>query len=105
MSEDRNGVGYSGIGYTTSGVRAVPLAAKEGEPFHEANYQNVLNGSYPLSRFLFVYINRAPGKPLDPLVKEFAKFVLSQEGQGIVIKDGYYPLPASVVKEELAKLE
>ena len=105
VSEDRNGVGYSGIGYTTSGVRAVPLAAKEGESFHEANYQNVLNGSYPLSRFLFVYINRAPGKPLDPLVKEFAKFVLSKEGQGIVIKDGYYPLPASVIKEELAKLE
>ena len=105
VSEDRNGVGYSGIGYTTSGVRAVPLAAKEGEPFHEATYPNVLNGSYPLSRFLFVYINRAPGKPLDPLVKEFAKFVLSKEGQGIVIKDGYYPLPASVVKEELAKLE
>jgi len=105
VSEDRNGVGYSGIGYTTSGVRAVPLAAKEGEPFHEANYQNVLNGSYPLSRFLFVYINRAPGKPLDPLVKEFAKFVLSKEGQEIVIKDGYYPLPASVIKEELAKLE
>jgi len=105
VSEDRNGVGYSGIGYTTSGVRAIPLAAKEGEPFHEANYQNVLNGSYPLSRFLFVYINRAPGKPLDPLVKEFAKFVLSKEGQEIVIKDGYYPLPASVIKEELAKLE
>jgi len=105
VSEDRNGVGYSGIGYTTSGVRAVPLAAKEGEPFHEATYPNVLNGSYPLSRFLFVYINRAPGKPLDPLVKEFAKFVLSKEGQGIVIKDGYYPLPASVIKEELAKLE
>ena len=105
VSEDRNGVGYSGIGYTTSGVRAVPLAAKEGESFHEATYQNVLNGSYPLSRFLFVYINRAPGKPLDPLVKEFAKFVLSKEGQGIVIKDGYYPLPASVIKEELAKLE
>ena len=105
VSEDRNGVGYSGIGYTTSGVRAVPLAAKEGEPFHEANYQNVLNGSYPLSRFLFVYINRAPGKPLDPLVKEFAKFVLSKEGQEIVIKDGYYPLPASVSKEELVKLE
>jgi len=105
VSEDRNGIGYSGIGYTTSGVRAVPLAAKEGEPFHEATYPNVLNGSYPLSRFLFVYINRAPGKPLDPLVKEFAKFVLSKEGQEIVIKDGYYPLPASVSKEELVKLE
>jgi phosphate transport system substrate-binding protein len=105
VSEDRNGAGYSGIGYATSGVRAVPLAAKEGDPFHEANYQNVVNGSYPMSRFLFIYVNREPGKPLDPLVKEFAKFVFSKEGQEIVIKDGYYPLPASVVKEELAKLE
>src|SRR5215510_2794062 len=58
VSEDRNGTGYSGIGYATSGVRAVPLAAKAGDQFHEANYQNVLNGSYPISRFLFVYINR-----------------------------------------------
>ncbi len=105
VGEDRNGAGYSGIGYTTSGVRAVPLAAKDGEPFHEANYQNVINGSYPMSRFLFVYINRAPGKPLDPLVKEFAKFVFSKEGQEVVIKDGFFPLPAAVAKEELAKLE
>jgi phosphate transport system substrate-binding protein len=105
VSEDRNGAGYSGIGYATSGVRAVPLAAKQGDPFHAANYQNVVNGSYPLSRALFVYINREPGKPLDPLVREFAKFIFSKEGQEIVIKDGYFPLPASVIKEELAKIE
>jgi phosphate transport system substrate-binding protein len=104
VAEDRNAAGYSGIGYGTSGVRAVPLAGKQGDSFHEANYQNVVNGSYPLSRFLFVYINREPGKPLDPLVREFAKFILSKEGQEVVIKDGFYPLPASVVKEELAKL-
>lgn len=105
VSEDRNAIGYSGIGYTTSGVRAVPLAAKEGEPFHAANYADVVNGSYPLSRFLLVYINKAPGKSLDPLVKEFAKFVLSKEGQEVVLKDGYYPLPASVITAERAKLE
>ncbi len=105
VNEDRNGIGYSGIGYATSGVRTVPLATKAGGPFQEATYQNVIDGSYPLSRFMVVYINRAPGKPLDPLVREFARFVLSKEGQEIVIKDGYYPLPASVVKEELAKLE
>lgn len=105
VSEDRNGVGYSGIGYTTSGVRAVPLATKPGEAFQPATYQTVVNGSYPLSRFLFVYFNRAPGKPMDPLVKEFTKFVFSKEGQEVVIKDGYYPLPAAVLKEELTKLE
>lgn len=105
VSEDRNGAGYSGIGYATAGVRAVPLAAKQGDPFQAANYQNVVSGGYPMSRFLFVYINREPGKPLDPLVKEFAKFIFSKEGQEIVVKDGYFPLPASALKEELAKLE
>ncbi|MGE0825325.1 MAG: PstS family phosphate ABC transporter substrate-binding protein [Candidatus Binatia bacterium] len=105
VSEDRNGAGYSGIGYTTSGVRAVPLAKKEGEPFHPANYENVASGKYPLSRFLLVYINKAPGQKLDPLVQEFAKYIFSKEGQEVVIKDGYYPLPASVINEELQKLQ
>jgi len=105
VSEDRNGAGYSGIGYATSGVRAVPLAAKEGEQYYAANYENVISGKYPMSRFLLVYINRAPGQPVDPLVREFAKFVLSKEGQEVVVKDGYFPLPASVINEELKKLQ
>lgn len=105
VSEDHNGAGYSGIGYATSGVRAVPLAAKQGDPFFPASYENVISGKYPLSRALLVYINRAPGQPLDPLVREFTKFILSKEGQEVVIKDGYYPLPASVVNEELKKLQ
>jgi phosphate transport system substrate-binding protein len=105
VSEDRNGAGYSGIGYSTSGVRAVPLAAKQGEQYYPATYENVASGKYPMSRFLFVYINRAPGQPPDPLVREFAKFIFSKEGQEVVVKDGYYPLPASVIKEELAKLQ
>jgi phosphate transport system substrate-binding protein len=105
VSEDRNGAGYSGIGYATSGVRAVPLAAKEGDTLYEANYKNVISGKYPLSRFLLVYINRAPEQPLDPLAKEFAKFIFSKEGQEVVIKDGYYPLSATIVQEERGKLE
>ena len=105
VSEDRNGAGYSGIGYTTSGVRAVPLAAKQGDQYYAANYENVISGKYPMSRFLLVYINRAPGQAIDPLVSEFAKFIFSKEGQEIVIKDGYFPLPASVVSEELKKLQ
>ncbi|NOT57345.1 MAG: PstS family phosphate ABC transporter substrate-binding protein [Deltaproteobacteria bacterium] len=104
VSEDRNGAGYSGIGYTTSGVRAVPLS-KDGGGFSSATYENVVSGKYPLSRALLVYINRAPGAALDPLVKEFAKFIFSKEGQEIVVKDGYYPLTAAIIKEELAKLE
>jgi phosphate transport system substrate-binding protein len=105
VSEDRNGAGYSGIGYTTAGVRAIPLAAKQGEAYQEANYQNVVAGKYPLARFLFIYINRAPGQALDPLMREFTKFIFSKEGQEIVIKDGYYPVPASVANEELAKVQ
>lgn len=105
VTEDRYAIGYSGIGYKTSGVRAVPLSFKEGEPYKDAERENVMNGSYPLARFLYVYINKKPGQPLDPLVKEFVKFILSREGQEVVIKDGYIPLPASVVKGELKKIE
>ncbi|MBC8548893.1 MAG: phosphate ABC transporter substrate-binding protein [Candidatus Brocadiales bacterium] len=104
VTEDRFGIGYSGIGYKTSGVRAVPLV-KEGSAYKEAIIENVLDGSYPLARFLYVYVNKKPGKPLDPLIKEFLKYILSKEGQKVVIKDGYVPLPASVVKEELEKIK
>lgn len=105
VTEDRFAIGYSGVGYITSGVKALSLSHKEGEPAHAANLENVLSGKYPLARFLYVYINKAPNKPLDPLVKEFCKFILSQEGQQVVVKDGYMPLPANVVQEELKKLE
>ena len=105
VTEDRYAMGYSGIGYRTSGVRAMPLSFKEGESYKEAEMENVLNGSYPLGRFLYVYINKKPGQPLDPMVREFAKFILSREGQEVVIKDGFVPLPASVVEKELQKIE
>ncbi len=65
----------------------------------------MLSGKYPLSRFLYVYVNAAPNKPLDPLVREFLKFVVSQEGQEIVVKDGYLPVSGKIVGEELAKLK
>jgi len=105
VTEDRFGIGYSGIGYRTSGVKAVPLAEKDGSPVSDGNYGDVVSGKYPLNRFLYLYINRAPGKPLDPLVKEFVKLLLSKEGQEVVVKDGYLPLSAEIVKQELAKLE
>ncbi len=105
VTEDRFGIGYSGIGYRTSGVKVVALADKEGAAYSDGNYADVKSGKYPLNRFLFIYINKAPGKPLDPLVKEFMKLILSKEGQEVVIKDGYLPLPADIVKQELAKVE
>lgn len=99
VSSDEFGLGYSGIGYLTSGVRTIPLAA-EGTDYAEPSYENCLDGSYPLARFLLIYINKAPGKPLSPTTHEFLKFILSKQGQEIVIKDGYYPLPAELAKEE-----
>ena len=105
VTVDRFAVGYSGIGYATAGVRAVPLAEKEGARCYEAEPDNAYAGSYPLSRFLYVYVNRAPGKPLDPLTREFVKLVLSKEGQEVVVKDGYFPIPATIAKEELGKIQ
>ncbi len=105
VSSSLNGIGYSGVGYRTSGVRAVPLAAKEGKPFIEASAENALDGSYPLSRFLYIYVNKHPNKPLPPLEREFIKMVLSKSGQQVVVKDGYIPLPAKLVERELGKLE
>ncbi len=105
VTEDRYAIGYSGIGYITSGVRAVPLAEKESDESAEPSMENVMSGEYPLARFLYIYVNKEPGKELDPLVREFLKFVYSKEGQQVVIKDGYMPLPYKLVKEELDKLE
>jgi phosphate transport system substrate-binding protein len=102
---DRYAMGYSGIGYATAGVRAVPIAEKEGAKCVEAVADNAYSGEYPLARFLYVYINKAPGKPLDPVTREFVKLIVSKEGQEVVVKDGYYPIPASVAKEELAKVQ
>ncbi|MDF2446793.1 MAG: pstS [Moraxellaceae bacterium] len=98
-----NGIGYSGIGYKTSGVRTVPLKGSDGE-FYDANEKNALSGKYPLARFLYVYVNKAPNKPLAPLEAEFVKMVLSKQGQQVVEKDGYIPMPASEARKIRAKL-
>ncbi len=101
ISVDRFATGYSGIGYMTSNVRALPLS-EEGDNYVEATLENALEGEYPLSRFLYVYVNKAPGKSLDPLTLEFLKMVLSEEGQQITAKGGYFPLPGIVANEDLA---
>jgi phosphate transport system substrate-binding protein len=105
VTNDRYGIGYSGIGYRTSGVRIVPLAERDGGATSEGGYDDVVSKKYPLARYLYVYANKAPGKPLDPLVKEFLKLVFSREGQEVVVKDGYLPLTSAIVTEELRKLD
>jgi len=104
VSESINGIGYSGIGYKTASVRALPLTKKSGTPFVEATPANSITGKYPLARFLYVYVNKAPNKALSPLEAEFIKSVLSQQGQEVVIKDGYVPLPAKVAMKNLKVL-
>jgi phosphate transport system substrate-binding protein len=105
VSEDQAGIGYSGIGYMTSSVRAVPLSEKDGMPFKEAIQGNADNGSYPLWRHLYLYVNKAPNKPLDPIVGEFIKFIYSREGQQVAVKDGYFPLKAGTMEKELKRLD
>jgi len=100
-----NGIGYSGMGYTTSGVKMVPLAKKGSKTFVEATPENAIAGTYPLTRYLYIYVNKKPNQPMAPLDNEFIKMVLSKTGQQVVIKDGYIPLPAKVVDKVLATLK
>lgn len=100
IAGDLYGIGYSGIGYKTSGVKAVPIGTADGK-FYDADYDNALSGDYPIARFLMVYVNKKPGKAVETTTLEFLKFALSKRGQEIVEKDGYFPLPDSVVMETL----
>jgi len=104
ITEDRNGIGYSGIGYRTSGVKALPIVGEDGVAY-EPSAENVKSGKYPIWRPLYVYVARKPGKPMDPLTQEFLRFVLSKEGQETVVKDGFYPLSAEQAAEQLRRLE
>jgi phosphate transport system substrate-binding protein len=103
VASDKYGIGYSGIGYMTSDVRAVPLSAEKGAQveFVEAIPENAYTGDYPLARFLYLSVNYKPGSQLDDLRREFVRFIFSKQGQEVVVKDGYFPVPATVAREEL----
>lgn len=103
ISSSLNAIGYSGIGYKTASVKAVALSKKGGEAF-AATEENALAGKYPLARYFYVYLNKAPNKPLSPLEAEFVKLVLSKQGQEVVVKDGYIPLPAKIAEKTLKEL-
>ncbi len=104
VEKDSYGIGYSGIGYQTSGVRAVPLAPADGQPAVAATSENAANGSYPLARFLHIYVNKSPNTPLDRLTAEYLRFILSGDGQRVIIKAGFDPLDAQTAAEQLAKI-
>ena len=105
ITEDKAGIGYSGIGYKTSGVKALALAKKDGETAYAPTYENVLAGKYPLGRMLYLYVGKQPNQPLPKMVEEFLKYALSKEGQEVVVKDGYLPLPAAIAEKQLNLLK
>jgi phosphate transport system substrate-binding protein len=104
IASDRYAMGYSGIGYKTADVRAVPLASKAGEAFVEAAPANAYTGEYPLARFLRLYLNVKPGSEMDPLRREFVRYIFSQQGQSDVVKDGYYPVTYEIARKTLEPL-
>lgn len=105
VAADRAGIGYSGIGYKTSEVRAIALAKDTNSPLVEPTFDNAISGKYPLGRVLYVYVVKKPNQPLPRLVEEFLKYVLSREGQEVVVKDGYGALPAKVLQKQLELLK
>ena len=104
VSTGLNAVGYSGIGYQTSGVRMVPLAKRGDDTFYEPTPETAVSGKYPLARALYVYVNKHPNRPMQPMEREFLRMVLSKVGQEVVVKDGYVPLPAKLAAREMAKV-
>ena len=105
VAGDKYAIGYSGIGYKTADVRAVPLAADAKAKAVEALPEHAYSGEYPLGRFLYLYVNKQPGVELDPLRREFVRYVLSKPGQEAVVKEGYLPLPAKVAKQALESVD
>jgi len=104
VASDKYAIGYSGIGYKTADVLAVPLAASANGKCISATPENAYTGEYPLARFLYMYVNQKPGSAMDPLRREFIKYVFSNDGQSDVVKDGYYPIPATIANEQLASV-
>jgi len=104
IATDRYGMGYSGIGYKTAGVKALKVSYEGYAPV-TPNALHAYSGEYPIARFLYIYVNADPGGGIDdPLRREFIKLIFSREGQEIVLKDGYFPAPASVAREDLETL-
>jgi phosphate transport system substrate-binding protein len=104
IASDKFAIGYSGVGYKTADVRTVPLALDAGEKCFDALAENAYSGDYPLARFLYVYLNKNPNQDLDPMRREFIRFVFSQQGQQIVLKEGFYPVSSGIAEADMKAL-
>jgi len=117
VANDISGIGYGGLGYRRTGIKILALANREDEafiPYYVEKYKNdpdptkrhanIFSGKYPLSRFLYIYVNKHPENKLPPVTEEFLRFVLSRVGQDIVEKTGYIPLPGKIVDSEIKKI-
>jgi phosphate transport system substrate-binding protein len=106
LGKDKYAIAYSGIHEKTAQVKALALAAKDGAPFVPFTLDTVANRTYPLARSMYLYLNRAPGKPLDPKIAEFLRFILSRQGQESVAEQSVFlPLTTEAVAEQLKKLQ
>jgi phosphate transport system substrate-binding protein len=103
VSSSIHSIGYSGIGYRVSGTRLLPVA-KEGNHYIDPSDENVLSGAYPLSRYLYIYVNKNPSRSLEPIEEAYIRFIFSREGQNIVQSDGYVPVSYEFAQNELNKV-
>lgn len=104
VAGDKFAIGYSGIGYRTEGVRAVPLSITSGRECYDTSSDATYSGNYPIARYLYIYFNKKPNEQIDPLRGEFIKYVLSKDGQALTEKSGFYPLPSEIQAKELKRL-
>jgi len=106
LAKDPYGIAFANVMYANPEVKTVALARSPGGPYVEPTEENTWRRLYPITRFTTAVINRPPGKPVDPKVKEFLRYLLSRDGMEAVVRDGsYLPLTQSVVEEQLRKLE
>ena len=104
VASDKFAIGYSGIGYKTADVIALPISQKTGRKCYGPEAKNAYSGNYPVARFLYIYVNKNPNQALDPLRAQFVKYIFSKEGQQAVIKAGFFPVNAAIAKQDLGAL-
>jgi phosphate transport system substrate-binding protein len=106
LANDPFGIGYSGAMFLNPATKTLAIAERQGASAVPLTIETVQNRTYPMLLEVYYYLDREPGKPVDPKLKEFLRFALSREGQEAIAKDGkYLPLTKAAVDEQLKKLE